>query len=153
MSTLPPLASLGGFLTRYSGVVATADAARVAALLDDASALVREVAGSDYVDDDGALDDVPAVLAVIVTEVARRAYDNPQALTGETVGNYSWRGARTTGSSLYLTTDERRTVRRVAGKLCVGTVDLEGYLPVINVDDPVGELYGVENSDNEDDSN
>lgn len=150
MSTLPPLASLGNFLTRYSGVVATA---RLSALLDDASALVRELAGSDYVDDDGELEDVPAVLAVITIEIVRRAYDNPQALTGETVGNYSWRGARTNGSSLYLTADERRTVRRVAGKLCVGTVDLEGYLPVINVGDPVGELYGVENSDDEDDSN
>lgn len=80
---------------------------------------------------------VPDVVVSICCEAVRRAYDNPQGLTGETVGNYTWRGSGGNGGSLYLTPREQRTLRKIAGKLGVGTIGLEGYMPVCNDEDPL----------------
>jgi hypothetical protein len=78
----------------------------------------------------------PEVFVLVCCEAVRRAYDNPQGLTGETVGNYSWRGGGGLGS-LYLTPAEQRMIRKAAGKLGVGTIELEGYMPVVDEDDPL----------------
>jgi hypothetical protein len=73
---------------------------------------------------------IPAVIPIICVEAVRRAYDNPQGLVGETVGNYTWRGSGGNGA-VYLTSAELRMVRRAAGKLGVGSLSLSHDLPYV----------------------
>jgi hypothetical protein len=80
-------------------------------------------------------------VATVVTAVAR-AYDNPQGLEGETIGTYSWR-VRTGGTGVYLTAAEARVLRRAVGKLGVGTVQLEGIMPVPVIDEQYLDVAGV----------
>lgn len=134
--SIPALATLQQFQTRYESGVGVADEGRIEALLDDASALVRDIiAPEDYVDDADELEAVPGAIIAVVCEAARRAFDNPAGLEGETTGNWTWRGSTKTESGVYLTRQEKRTVRRAAGKLGVGTVTLEGFAPIPTVDD------------------
>ena len=73
---------------------------------------------------------VPGMVVIVCCEAVRRAYDNPQGLTGETVGNYSWRGS-VAGGSVYLTADEQRAIRKLVhqrGAFSVDTYGEVGYL-------------------------
>lgn len=76
---------------------------------------------------------VPEVVVIVCCEAVRRAYDNPQGLTGETVGNYSWRSYRGSAGegSLFLTPGELRSVRKAAGKLGVVSANLSNDLPYV----------------------
>ena len=114
-------ATLADFEARYAGTLSGYDSDRVETLLADASALVDEVAGA-------VITSPPATLVPLVCEVARRAFDNPAGFESETTGGYTWRvGA--SGSGVYLTSDERRTVRRAAGVLGVGSVTMSNDFP------------------------
>lgn len=128
--SLPPFADNAAFELRYSGTVPAADDSRILALLMDASTLIREIAGDDYVDDAGELETFPDVFTVICVEAVRRVYDNPQGLTGETIGNYAWRGP-TNGGAVSLTPDEVRAIRRAAGNLGLVSVTLSSDLPCV----------------------
>lgn len=114
-------ATLADFEDRYVGTLDADDMTRVETLLADASALVEEVAG-------GAITSPPATLVPLVCEVARRAFDNPAGLRGETIGDYTWRVGES-GSGVYLTANERRTVRRAAGVLGVGSLTMSSDFP------------------------
>lgn len=92
------------------------------ALIDDASALVREIAGWD----DTEPDVTPAAVVPVVVAMVRRAIDNPLGHESERVGNYQYSGAKTEG--VFATHQEAKTVRRVAGRAGVGTVHLEGFM-------------------------
>lgn len=127
---LPAFASVIDFESRYSGSVPAVDVYRVDTLLSDASTLIREVAGDDYVDDDDALETFPALFVIVCCEAARRAYDNPQGLTGETVGNYTWRGS-TSGGSVYLTPGEAKRIRKAAGRMGAVSVTMSNDLPCV----------------------
>jgi len=132
--SLPALATLSDFEDRYGRMLEADETMRVSVLLDDVSALVRDVAGVDWLnDDDDELEDVPGTIVAVVCEVVRRGFDNPAGLAGETIGDYSWRAGKV-NYGVYLTTEERRTVRRAAGRLSVGTVGLEGILPIMPSD-------------------
>lgn len=122
-------ASINDFRLRYGGSVPTADVARIDMLLADASTLIREAVDDDY------LDDVfPDLFTIICVEAARRAYDNPQGLTGETIGNYTWRGSGS-GGALFLTAAELKAVRKAAGKTGARSVTLSNDLPYVSVSD------------------
>lgn len=99
--------------------------------IDDASALVRDEAGDDFLDDSGALVVPDAVVPVVVSAV-RRALFNPGGLGHEQIGSYAYSGAPQDG--VFLTKPERRIVRRAAGKLGAGTVTLEGWMPLYGTD-------------------
>ena len=117
------LATLSDFQARYERTLTDVDEMmRVNVLLADASALVCDVA-------DDVFTTVPATVVAVVCEVVRRAFDNPTGLQGETIGDYTWRGEKASGG-IYLTAQERRTVRRAAGKVGVSTLDLTGDLPI-----------------------
>jgi hypothetical protein len=77
----------------------------------------------------------PPVVIVVCVEAVRRAYDNPQGLVGETVGNYTWRGSGS-GGALHLTPAELRMVRRAAGKLGVGSISLSNDMPYVYPTEP-----------------
>ena len=105
---------------------------RVGALLTDASALIIDVADMTTAWTEATL---PGTVLSVLCEVVRRAFDNPAGLQSETIGDYTWRGKPSgESSSVYLTTDERRTVRRAAGRLGIGTVTLSSDLPLAPVD-------------------
>ena len=61
MST-PTLASLQQLDARFPGGLSDDDTNRALAALDDASAWIRSEAGEDWLDDDGNLETVPAVI-------------------------------------------------------------------------------------------
>jgi len=89
------------------------------ALLQDASALARQIADDD-------LEDPPAAVKPAVASMVHRALVNPLGHESEQVGNYRYSGAKTEG--IFATSDEAKTIRRAVGKAGVGTVQMEGYL-------------------------
>lgn len=121
---LPALASLSALEARLGVTLADADVERASAALDDASALIRAEAGTDWVDDEGALTDVPPVVEQIALAVAYRAFRNPDAFTQTSLGDASVAYDRSGQSAVYLTRDERRAVRRASGTTAVGAIEL-----------------------------
>jgi hypothetical protein len=116
------LADLADFEARYERDLSDDEEGRIAVLLEDASAIVRDAADDDF-------DVVPDTVVVVVCEMVRRAFDNPAGVQSETVGNWSWRlGSAQPG--LYLTPQERSMVRRAAGKLSVSAASLTNDLPL-----------------------
>lgn len=105
---------------------------RVAALLEDASALiVSELSRSSakwVTDDDPA--EVPAIAKAICVEVAYRAWSNPDQLSSERLGEYvaSWQSSEG-GPTLRLTDKELRTLRRAAGQSSFRAVRMHAHMP------------------------
>lgn len=137
MASLPALVSLDDFALRVGGLSA-ADEDRAQACLDDASALIRAEAGTeDWVDDDGALEEVPGAIVAVCAAASIRAFRNPDGVRTETIGTYSVAYADTS-TAVFLTEGERRIIRRAAGLSGIGSVQLEGewslgeavYVPV-----------------------
>lgn len=127
---IPPLAGLEALADRLGFDPASPDSARARAALEDASALIRSVADEDWLDDHGDLEEVPAVVVSICLAVAFRAFRNPDATTQSSVGDvsvtYSREGA---AGSVFLSSAERKAVRKAAGKVGFGSVGLtSGYL-------------------------
>lgn len=129
---LPPLVDLAAYLTRTGQALADLDAAEQAqftALLGDASAIVRQEAGVDWVADDGVTVTTPDVVVPVVVAVVRRSVSNPEGLTGETLGDHTWQMSNAS-ADLYLTKAETKTVRRAVGRAGFGSIQMEGDLPV-----------------------
>lgn len=117
----PALATLDDLYARM-GVVS--DEGRARALLDDASALIRAEANYTWLDADGALETVPALIVMVCCKVAERVMSNPEGLSGEAIGGYSAQFSNAS-SDVYLTKQERRLVRKASGVMAIGTVELE----------------------------
>jgi hypothetical protein len=127
---LPPLAPLET-LTRKLGItpddLPAGEAARGEHLLREASELIREIAGTDYVDDDGVLTAVPRRVSMICTAAAFRAFNNPEGLSQRSIGDSSKsydRAQREGGEDVYLTTAEKEAVRRTSGNNSMMSVTL-----------------------------
>ncbi|MGE0133756.1 MAG: hypothetical protein AB7L91_06315 [Dehalococcoidia bacterium] len=135
---LPPLAELEALSERLGVVLVddhdeptSPDGVRALAALRDASALVRQEAGEDYVDDHEEIDwgnlstGAVDVLQSVTIAAAYRAYRNPDGATQASVGDssvsYSRQGVE---GAVFLTEAEKRTVRRAVGKSTAGTVEL-----------------------------
>jgi len=97
------------------------DEGRARALLDFASALIRVEAGVDWVDDEGNLDGVPDVARFVCCKMVERSLTNPDGLRSESVVGYRAEYSNAS-SDLYMTKQERRLVRKAAGKLAVAAV-------------------------------
>lgn len=148
------LATIDDYCSRYGGDSDSDDADSITTLLSDASAFVIDVAGKDWTvidpdDDSVSLEDVPAMVVIVVCEAARRAFENPAGLQSETMGDYTWRaqltGASTTG--VFLTSAERAIVRRAAGKFGFGSVTMTSQLPTPVLDPLLGSYWGNVNED------
>ncbi|TDC33455.1 hypothetical protein [Micromonospora sp. KC213] len=117
--SLPPLAPVAELERRLGlapGTLAGTDLVRAGVALEDASALVRAEAGTDWVAEDGVTITAPPVVATVVLAAALRAYRNPDGYSGESVGDYAYQYARE-ATSMYLTAAEVTIVQRAAGKL------------------------------------
>ena len=104
--------------TTYSGT----ELAQVEGLIEDASALVRHVARTDFATS------VPGVIVSVVTQMVRRALANPEELTGENIGGYGWQAmgqqSNSSGGAIYVTRAERRLIREAAGR--PGVISISG---------------------------
>jgi hypothetical protein len=114
---LPALADLADLEVRLGlaeGTLADADAARAEAALDDASALAREEARRDFLDEDG-LPDAPDAVVRVVLAAALRNYTNPNAEISQTAGPFS-RTLKASETGVYLTEAEYAICRRYREK-------------------------------------
>jgi hypothetical protein len=117
----PPLASFG-MLARKLGALAEdfdeVERARGEYLLDEASELIRDIAGKTWLTTANALDAVPRAVARVCVAAAARAFENPHGLTQRSIGDSSKsydRSKREGGEIVYLTDAEERTVLKAAG--------------------------------------
>ncbi|GAA3223223.1 hypothetical protein [Actinocorallia longicatena] len=101
------------------------DESQAEAVIDDASALVADVAAPVVL----TAQTLPKSIVPVLVSMVGRGLHNPRGLQSEQLGDYGWQGGGT-AAGLYLTREETRIVRRAVGKLGVGTVTLEGDLPL-----------------------
>ena len=113
-----PLITVAQLEARLGETFSGTKLAQVETLLDDASALVRQVARTDFATS------VPATIVTVVGQMVRRALDNPGELTGENMGTYGWQAQQPSpsGGSLYITRAERRIIREAAERPAVITI-------------------------------
>jgi phage gp36-like protein len=124
--SLPAFATLDQLAAR----VAVDDEDRAQAALDDASVEIRSIAGVSFTTDgDLNFDGYPSwaedALVKVCCSAAARALANPDGLTqaAETIGSYSHTNAYANASpDVYLTANEKRLVRRAAGRTGLGTI-------------------------------
>lgn len=90
------------------------------AALEDASALVRAEAGLDWEDEDP-----PDVIVVVVLAAAARGLRNPDAAQSEGIGAYNVTYAAVTLGGVWLTTNERRVIRRAVRGSGFNSIELE----------------------------
>lgn len=115
LATIPELSARTGEIS---------DLSRALALLADASALIRAEANYTWIDADGDLEEVPALIVMVCCKVVERVLSNPEGLSGEAIGGYSAQFSNAS-SDVYLTKQERRLVRKAAGTTPIGTIELE----------------------------
>lgn len=106
----PPVAALERRLGLDEGTLEGADKARAEDALSDASELVLLEAGRRA---DAWRTNPPSIAVIIALKAARREWDNPEGNTQETLGEHTIGTSNTSG--IYLTADERQTLRRAAG--------------------------------------
>ena len=124
---------------------------RARAVLEDASALVREEVGyTVWIDaDTGVLDEalVPASVRAIVLRAAERAMRNPGGFSAESAGDYSY---QRTGVQMgvYLTEGEQRLLRRATNRSVLWTQPItrgDDYADMVFVVDQYGgDLFPID---------
>lgn len=108
-STLPPLASVSELEKRLGRTFDGPARDQAVSVLDEASDLVRAESKRDWLSsDDPTKLDAPPLVRRIALRVAMRAILNPDGLSAETAGDYSYqRNAVGADGSLYLTQSEK----------------------------------------------
>lgn len=142
---LPALATLEALEIRLGGVALVdhgdptdPDGLRAQAALEDASALIRSIAGVDYVDShDELLLDIPDVIPAIALAAAGRAFVNPQGAVQSSVGDVSLTLSRgESAGAVFLTNPEIRAIKKASGAATIGSIDMvTGFVPNNGRDD------------------
>lgn len=111
---LPPFATAAGFQGRLGRPFRDEDErSRAEAALDDASAIIRAWADGTTWVTDGALDaDLPDAIVAITYAVARRVFDNPDAVTQSSIGPYS-ETIDNASADVYLKKSEKELISRL----------------------------------------
>lgn len=129
---LPAFATVEALGVRLPEGIPAGDEPRAQAALDDVSTLIRSIAGVDWVDTDNPAelaDDLPDIIVTVTLSAARRVLDNPDGIQQESIDNYSRTLVNPSGD-VYLTANEKRLVRKAAGRSEIGSVELESpYQP------------------------
>lgn len=100
-------------VARLETLTGTVDLARAEELLAQASNLVR-----DFGDDSWTSATVPGRASDIALQAAYRVYTNPDGAAQKSIGDLSvsYSRAGLQGGAVYLTKDEKRALRRLAGR-------------------------------------
>ena len=146
---LPTLASVDDLDARTPGGLEAGDFTRAQAALEDASAMVRSVAGKTWTTDGDLDDDVPHVALLVTVTVARRILANPDGYDQASIDDFSF-SIPNASSDVYLTRSERAAVRSAAGKTglwSLSTTRLDSsddttYVDVNGQDEPMPFLPG-----------
>lgn len=114
--TLPALATVPDLARRALGdpdgiVEGTPDHVRASVALEDASSAAREAAGDLEAWPDGL---APHPVVRVVLGASRRWWENPEAYTGESLGDSITYSRKAEGLSIELTEAERRTCAQYA---------------------------------------
>lgn len=123
--------------SRTPGGIPDDDQVRAQAVLDDVSAYVLDLVGdetSQVWEDDGA----PAAVVAVVCAASARSMVNPYQHASVTEGSFTWRADNTSG--VWLTSDEKATVRRAAGIPGWASVEIEHHYGFVRY--PVDEMLG-----------
>lgn len=119
LDELPPLVDFSRLVAKIGYEPQETERDRAEELLDEASELVRDVAGKTWADSaTGVVSDVPRRVRAIVIDATYRAFTNPEGLSQRSVGDSSKsfdRSGREGGEIVYLTDDEERAIRKAAG--------------------------------------
>lgn len=108
---LPPLATVQDLSDWLDQPIDPANS-RAVAVLSAASSLVRSYTRQDWVDEAGALVEVPDDVVTVVLQVAERKWRNPTGAIQETTGPFSVRYSERTGEGLFLTETEQKMLDR-----------------------------------------
>ena len=136
---LPPLAPFSMLVRKLGYTPEDAEADRAEHILSEASDLIRDVAETDWVDDNGVLSGVPRRVAQICVAVAYRAFNNPDGLTQRTIGDSSRsfdRAKREGGEAVYLTEAEEKAIQKAAGASGMVSVTLVSPFDAGSLVDP-----------------
>jgi hypothetical protein len=118
---LPPLADLAALCRKIGCTpddLPTEERERGQHLLEEASELIRDVAGTDYVNADATLAAVPRRVRMICVAAAFRAFGNPEGLSQRSIGDSSKsydRTGREGGEDVYLTAAEKDSIKSSTG--------------------------------------
>lgn len=131
-----PFATIQDFETRAGRPLEGAERDRVEALLQDASGLIRTVAGGDW-------EDPPDVVRTVCLNIATRAWRNPEGVRQQSLGSFSM----TFGDvemGVVITEEERRLIRIAAGfGVTLDSIQLtSGYEANSTVFAPAGDDRG-----------
>jgi len=98
--------------------VSDEDLAEAESALDEASEIVREESGNTWVDPvNPTVVTAPRIIKIIVLRVAERKLRNPDGLSSETAGDYSYqRNGVGADGGLYLTPWEIKVLNKQVGK-------------------------------------
>lgn len=114
---LPALATVASMEVRLGlevGTLTGADLARAEASLADASAFVRSIGRTLWLDTSGEVT-APEDVAMVTTRAAIRDYRNPDGVNNEALGQGAYAYAYAPGqASIWLTEDEVKLVRQAA---------------------------------------
>lgn len=117
------------FETRTGRTLTATQATQVEALITDASALVVDIVGDADITDPWTVVTVPASIVPVVVSMVRRAMDNPNGYSQESIGNYSYSIGSGTTAGLFANKDEVRAIRKAAGSSGIASLNLESDLP------------------------
>lgn len=143
-----PLADITDIEARLGRTFSGEEHTRVEALLDDASALVRDEAGITWIDPGtGLLTTVPGSIRAVVLRSVERAVRNPQGFSAESAGDYSYQRTNVE-PGVYLTDSERQIIRRATGRTGLWTQPVtrgDEYLATVWAEDSFGcELFPLD---------
>ncbi len=121
--SLPPLAGVRDLEYRLGRAFRDEELPRAMAVLEDASALIRDVAGRDWVVD-GALTALPSTIRSTCLKVAERSIRNPGGYSSESAGDYTYQ-RNSAADGVYLTEREEAIIRRAIGRSGLWTQPVE----------------------------
>jgi hypothetical protein len=150
VDALTPLAERSDLETRMKRVFETSeDEDEADSVLDEASEIVREESGQTWLDPDNpSIVTAPRIVRIITLRVAERRLRNPDGLSAETAGDYSYQrnGVGADGSS-YLTEWELGVLHKYAGRTGMWNQPLtkgDCYADMVFLEDSFGlELFPV----------
>ena len=143
-----PLAAVYELEARLGRQLEGADLGRAVAVLEDVSALARDVAGRTWLTETGTLAaDLPNTVKAVVLKSAERAMRNPDGYSAESGGDYSYQRVGVQ-DGVYLTEREEKLIRRAIGRSGLWTQPVtrgDEYYTTVWMEDSFGcELFPVD---------